>query len=285
MEDCYVVYVHISPIGLRYYGITSRDVKKRWKNGKGYIHNQYFYRAIQKYGWDSFTHEILAQGLNRQDACAMEEQLIAEYNTQDPRCGYNLSAGGECNKLSQATKDKISAANKGKVRAEDVRKRIALGHIGISTSLKGRKLSPEHKYKVSRALRGRKYPHGATSAKPVVCDGVRYDSVQECADVYGVSFSAMCAWLRGEKSMPYKFVSLGLSYVGVEAAYNERLDKNVKAVEYDGKCFDSVSECARYIGVDNHYISRWIDGKVKMPENIRQRGLRYIPRLYYIVTK
>ena len=285
MDNHYTVYVHISPENLRYYGITGRDVKVRWNNGKGYIHNQYFYRAIQKYGWGAFKHEIVADGLTRREACSMEEWLIAEYHTQDPHYGYNLSAGGECNKLSQSTKDKISKANKGRIFSEDTRKKMSVPHMGKPTALKGRKLSDAHKRKIGESLKGRKHSHGATSPKPVVCNGIKYDSVQNCADVYNVSFSAMCSWLRGEKSMPYKFVFMKLSYVDAEAKYVGRLDTKVKAVEYAGICFDSVSECARYIGVDNHYISRWINVKIKMPDNIREKGLRYIPRMYYVAEK
>ena len=94
MDNCYTVYVHISPSGKRYYGLTCQQVKKRWLNGMGYIKNEHFYRAIQKYGWDAFKHEIVAEGLTREEACALEESLIAEHHTQDYRFGYNISAGG-----------------------------------------------------------------------------------------------------------------------------------------------------------------------------------------------
>lgn len=285
MDNHYTVYVHISPKGLRYYGITGGNVKRRWNNGRGYITNQYFYRAIQKYGWDSFQHEIVAENLTKHDACEMEEKLIAEYHTQDPNCGYNLSAGGECNKLSQITKDKISVANKGKIRSDEVKKNLSLAHTGHSTSLKGCKLSDEHKRKISQSLKGRKHPHKVTAGKPVICDNMKYDKVSDCARFYDIPFGVMCAWLRGEKSMPYRFFLMNLSYVGVDAQYIGKLEGNVKAVKYDGKYFDSVNECAKYIGVDAHTISKWISGKMKMPEYARQKGLQYIPRMYYIVKK
>ena len=32
----YTVYMHVSPSGKRYIGITGQDVKKRWGNGIGY---------------------------------------------------------------------------------------------------------------------------------------------------------------------------------------------------------------------------------------------------------
>ena len=74
----------------------------------GYIKNEHFYRAIQKYGWDAFKHEIVAEGLTREEACALEESLIAEYHTQDYNFGYNITSGGESNRHAQSSKDKIS---------------------------------------------------------------------------------------------------------------------------------------------------------------------------------
>lgn len=103
----YFVYMHTSPNNKRYVGITSyTNPKRRWKGGYGYHKNDYFYRAIQKYGWDNFKHEILASGLSKEDACKMEIELIEKYKTRHPEFGYNYSKGGEtsegCGKLYEA---------------------------------------------------------------------------------------------------------------------------------------------------------------------------------------
>ena len=55
----FCVYKHVSPSHKVYIGITSRKPKKRWVNGEGYSNNDYFTKAIKKYGWDNFKHEIL----------------------------------------------------------------------------------------------------------------------------------------------------------------------------------------------------------------------------------
>ena len=78
-----------------YVGITSRDVKRRWQNGRGYIKNDHFYRAIQKYGWDNFDHDVIVENLTKDEACEMEKTLIKELKSNDYHFGYNLSAGGE----------------------------------------------------------------------------------------------------------------------------------------------------------------------------------------------
>ena len=91
----YTVYKHTSPSGKVYIGITSSPVNRRWQNGKGYRQHRYFNAAIQKYGWQNFTHEILFSNLSKYDACEKEKELIMLYNSTDRRFGYNQSTGGE----------------------------------------------------------------------------------------------------------------------------------------------------------------------------------------------
>ena len=70
MEDKreYCVYKHTSKIdGRAYVGITRVGTKQRWHNGKGYKRNQYFWRYIQKYGWDSLQHEVLYDNLTEEE--------------------------------------------------------------------------------------------------------------------------------------------------------------------------------------------------------------------------
>ena len=95
-DPTYSVYRHTSPSGKVYIGITCQKPKKRWQNGKGYLnsHNQHFYNAILRYGWDNIQHDILASGLTRSEAEQMEVELIRLYKSTDPEYGYNLAHGG-----------------------------------------------------------------------------------------------------------------------------------------------------------------------------------------------
>lgn len=88
--------MHISPSQKRYIGITSiKPVTARWANGKGYSHNKYFARAIDKYGWNNFNHIIVFKDICEKDAKRIEVQLIAKYNSNNPLYGYNITAGGD----------------------------------------------------------------------------------------------------------------------------------------------------------------------------------------------
>lgn len=94
-ERNYKLYVHISPSGKRYYGITGQEAKKRWANGKGYKGNNHFTNAINKYGWNNFEHIIIAKGLTEDEAKWLEIELIREFDTTNQDKGYNQSLGGE----------------------------------------------------------------------------------------------------------------------------------------------------------------------------------------------
>lgn len=108
LESAYCVYIHTNIAnGKVYIGITCQDPKIRWNSGYGYRKNEYFWRAIQKYGWsDGFSHEILYEDLTYEDACNIEIALIAKYNSTDPACGYNHHQGGKHN--DYITRQKIS---------------------------------------------------------------------------------------------------------------------------------------------------------------------------------
>ena len=94
--------------GKKYFGITSQKPKDRWDKGKGYKKNQYFWRAINKYGWfDGFDHEIITNCLTEPEASEMEIKLIAQYDTTNPQNGYNINPGGQGGKHSEESKKRM----------------------------------------------------------------------------------------------------------------------------------------------------------------------------------
>lgn len=125
-ERKYCVYMHISPSGKRYIGITGVKPEKRWGNGKRYNGNPYLSRAIQKYGWDNFQHIILYKNLTKEEAEQLEIDLIAYYKSNQRDFGYNIENGGNTTgKMSDETRQKISEANKGKVVSDDTRQKLS----------------------------------------------------------------------------------------------------------------------------------------------------------------
>lgn len=114
-NNTWIVYLHTNKINnKKYVGITSKKPEYRWNYGKGYKQNNHFWRAIQKYGWDNFEHEILLSGLFANEACEEEKRLIALYQSNNPSFGYNNTSGGDSGyTLSDEARNKISEANKG----------------------------------------------------------------------------------------------------------------------------------------------------------------------------
>jgi group I intron endonuclease len=159
----YTVYMHTNKInGMAYIGITSKQIEQRWLNGSGYNKNSYFRKAIKKYGWDEFKHEVLFTGLTREEACKAEMELIAKYNTADGIHGYNLTFGGELNIHNAYTRKKISESKIGcknpmfgkTPSAETIRKRC-ISQSGERNGMFGRKQSDETKEKIRDANKGR----------------------------------------------------------------------------------------------------------------------------------
>ena len=77
-EAHWLVYIHTSPSGKRYIGITGRKASERWGvAGNGYKGQSHFWNAIQKYGWQNFHHEVVLEGLTKEEAKKSEMRLIA----------------------------------------------------------------------------------------------------------------------------------------------------------------------------------------------------------------
>lgn len=118
------VYLLTNKINGKYYiGKTKKNdlckyfVFKRWCAKKGgHYHRMPIIAAIAKYGWESFIVEILGTAETEENLNELEQLWIILLNSRDPEIGYNIAIGGGrvCAPLSEETKAKIGAANKGR---------------------------------------------------------------------------------------------------------------------------------------------------------------------------
>jgi group I intron endonuclease len=145
---------------------SSSDIKKRVhdhlyllrQNQHPNSHLQY---AFNKYGESAFELRLL------QEIAIDDELLVAEQYWLDyTRCynhqfGYNIDPSAKRTFLSEETRAKISAGNRGKTRSQEVRERIRATLKGRSlpeeTRIKmaGRTHSDETRKKIAEAGRGR----------------------------------------------------------------------------------------------------------------------------------
>ena len=135
--------------GKSYIGQTRQDAEKTrirdHLTGNG---NRIIKQAIEKYGKDAFTYEILCDGIIPEFLDDLERDAIERFNTVSPH-GYNLTTGGEGGSPSEETRRKISASLKGKTFSQETRRKISEANTG-------RKHSEEFRRKMSEAHTGKK---------------------------------------------------------------------------------------------------------------------------------
>ena len=101
--------------GKAYIGQTRHDAEKtRIRDHFAGNGSQLVKQAIEKYGKDAFTFEILHDGIIPEFLDDLEREYIEKYNTIVPH-GYNLRTGGRGGACSEETQRKISEANKGNI--------------------------------------------------------------------------------------------------------------------------------------------------------------------------
>lgn len=125
----YCLYKHIAPDGRIYVGITSQRLSRRWQGGNGYKGNSYFTRAIKKYGWDNFSHEIIATELSESEAKQLEIECISKFKSNQRKFGFNISSGGESKagtKISEWQKQRIAEASRGRIVSEQTRQKLSV---------------------------------------------------------------------------------------------------------------------------------------------------------------
>lgn len=94
----YYIYIHKNLTnGKVYIGQTSQDSpNKRWGiGGKGYKDNPRFFADITLYGWDGFSHNIITTVPTKEEADKVEQFYIRQYNSCDPKYGYNRTGDGK----------------------------------------------------------------------------------------------------------------------------------------------------------------------------------------------
>lgn len=142
--------------------------KHRWCNGKGYLKKggkHKFARAIKKYGWENFSHEIIgwceAESVDELNymlsewECYYIEKYDSYYN------GYNSTFGGEglkglirtpehCKHLSEAKKGKVPyypTDEQRKIRSENFK--------GDKNPMYGTHWDDEHRENQSKKMKGK----------------------------------------------------------------------------------------------------------------------------------
>lgn len=129
------------------------------------------------------------------------------------------------------------------------------------------------------------------NSKKVYCEGILFNSIKECADYYNIKRETMNSWLNGKNPMPLKFYNMGLricdkkieNYIIKEN--KPKKEKQGKKIICDGIIFKSNKSASSYLNILETSLSYYLRGKVKMPKEFLDRGLRYLNEETKLKTK
>lgn len=139
--------------GKVYIGITTHTLKHRMSIHKKDAKNKstYFYRAIQKYGFENFKWEVIDTATTIEELHQKEVFYIKQYDSFDNKeKGYNTtSGGGSLYRLTQ--EERIARSNRAKGKNNPM--------YGTKSPLAGVTFTDEHKRKISESLKKTYRPH------------------------------------------------------------------------------------------------------------------------------
>lgn len=107
-------YTNLKDNNKKYIGQTSLETleERAGSNFINYKESWKFYNAIQKFGPESFSKEILYEVETKDEANLLEISLIEKFQTQNDTYGYNIQPGGNQFIMTNTIKERISAAVK-----------------------------------------------------------------------------------------------------------------------------------------------------------------------------
>lgn len=250
--------------GKIYIGQTTKTLEERKKTHKRDSErlDTYFYRAIRKYGWDSFKWEILQDNISsKEELDILEQYYIKLYNCFDnPAVGYNTQSGGHSFKVTQEECKKRSERMMGE-------KNPMYGKPGTWLN---KKFSEEHKKHISEALQEK--PRPATSgeknpsAKKVInlTTGEVFNYMELACKKYNISHNSLTNHLMGKTKT---CCGCHWSYYEENKNYTDLINeekqitslrnpkKKVYILELD-KIFPTATAAAKAINCDNSSISK-----------------------------
>ena len=269
-HGAWIVYLHTNLINnKKYIGITSQTPQKRWRNGLGYK-DGVFRLAIDKYGWENFSHEILFSGLSETEAKNKEIELISLYNTTDRNYGYNRTKGGDGAagiEVSEDTREKMSKSHLGKRHSDATKEKISNAAKG-NKKWSGKKHTYETKNKMSNVRKEYYKKHPVSFEEKVL----RSERAKE-AYVNNPELSKNISQKRKQYFIDNPNARRELSLLKIEYYKNnpearKRISKqHKKPVDMfcvDGtfiKTFDSLTNAKLETGIDRSSIARVCNGK------------------------
>lgn len=141
--------------GKIYIGQTVRSLEKRWScHCSASSKCLAISRAIQKYGKDNFSIEVIDTATSKNELNEKEKYWIAYYDSVN--CGYNCTYGGDGVVATDEVKRKISLANTGRKLSKESRRKLSIKKRDLYKDKNnhpryGKKLNEEQRKRLSEA--------------------------------------------------------------------------------------------------------------------------------------
>ena len=116
MDKKYVVYQHVTPDNMYYFGQTN-NIKRRWEGNGCHYKETALQPYIEQYGWDNIQHIVLFKDQSKENALWIEDFLI-ETAREDGVC-INKNRSGLVSKeegYNQDRNQKYYEQNKDRIR-------------------------------------------------------------------------------------------------------------------------------------------------------------------------
>ena len=146
----YVVYKITNKVnGIIYIGATN-NLRRRLNEHKNHSQTKpngsEFYKAINKYGWDNFSVEIIEICENEEIMFVQEQYYIELFDARNPLIGYNLAKGGKGGQTHDVS---------GELNPQYGKKKTEKQKRQVSEQFKNVPKTEEHKAKISKTLKGK----------------------------------------------------------------------------------------------------------------------------------
>ncbi len=234
--------------GKIYIGQTTRTAASRFtEHCTGSSKCRYLRHALDKYGRDSFSLEVIGTYASSQDLNLAEEYWIEYFQSLAPD-GYNLQSGGYFGLPCGETKKLLSQKAKERKVSADTRKKISLRMAGAGNPRYGVRMSQETKDKIAAANRHPVYfgpkndlRHGTEfkqacaarvtlrNHKQVIdlTSGIVFDSVKSLAASCGIPYSTLVSRLNGglENNTRFRYVGSN-AFQSILTAITQKQDKS-----------------------------------------------------------
>lgn len=226
--DCGIYCIDCLATGKKYIG-QSIHIQERWQKHKAALRhnnheNDYLQKAWNKYGAEQFQWTVLEYCTSEQ-LDEREQYYIAQYDTMNKECGYNLKSGGQFmtnvytaelrNKMSEAVQrsytDELRQKRSEQAKAQWSNPETRAKMTGINHGRYGKHLSPDARKRIGDAQRNK--PSFRRNWTPVYCVELNkqwacaHDAAQELNEDSGSILKACRGELHTYHKRHWQFVT------------------------------------------------------------------------------